>query len=458
MLSFSLNMNKIFNPKTIAIVGASAKPGKVGNVLLRNLKEAKNFKLFPINPHEKKILGLKCYPTVKDVSSAIDLAIIAVPADVVLNVVNDCAEKGIKHCIIITSGFSEIGNTRLENKLKKLLIKNNINAVGVNCLGIYDAHSKLDSIFIPKERMHRPSKGSVAFLCQSGAIGAAILDLLAMQNYGVSKFISYGNATVLDESDYLRYLANDPKTKIICFYLEAVKDGKKFIKVVKKLTKKKPIIALKGGITEEGARATLSHTGSLAGSPKVYEGVFRQFNIIQADSLKEMFNIARILDKCPKPKGNKIQIITNGGGYGILTTDCIVKNSLKLAKPTKSTKERLIKKFPKNVIVANPIDLLGDADDMRYKLALDTCIEDKNIDIIVLIILPQTPLLTKNLVSVFKEAKQKSDKPIIAILTGGNYTQEIKKAIEQQAQIPCFDFPEEAIISLKKVLLYYNLI
>jgi len=325
-------------------------------------------KIYPINPHEQQIIGYKCYPSILAIPDPIDLAIICIPEKLVLQAVNECAKKKVANLIIISSGYSEIGNKKDEEELKKVLEKNKIKLMGVNCLGNYDAHTKFDSMFIPTSRLKRPKPGYISFISQSGALGAAILDLMAFNNYGISKFISYGNATNLDESDYLEYLSKDPNTKVICMYIEGVKDGNKFMNITKQVSIKKPVIILKGGKSEGGSKAVMSHTGSMAGSYEVYKAVFKQCNLFEVNSLEEMFNLARLLENTVKPKGTKVQVITNGGGYGVIGIDNVVKNDLKLAEIYLRTKNELKSKLPPLVSINNPIDLIGDANDERFNI------------------------------------------------------------------------------------------
>src|SRR3989344_1778332 len=279
-----INLDKFFKPESVAIIGVSSNEHKLGHVIFRNLMNNYKAKIYPINPNEGRIVGYKCYPSVLAVEDPIELAIIAIPSEAVIPAVNECVKKKIPNLIIISSGFSEIGNKKREEELRKIVEKNNINLVGVNCLGNYDAHTRFDSMFIPTTRLKRPRPGYISFISQSGALGAAVLDLLASKNYGLSKFISYGNATSLDESDYLDYLITDNNTKVICLYIEGVRDGKKFMQVAKKASLKKPVIILKGGVTEKGAQAALSHTGAMAGSSQVYSAVFKQCGLIEVSS------------------------------------------------------------------------------------------------------------------------------------------------------------------------------
>ncbi len=440
-----MNLDPFFHAKSIAVIGASREPGKIGNTILKQLM-GRNFKLYPINPNADEILGLKCYASVIQIPEKVELAVIATPAETVPGILDHCGKKGIHHVVIISAGFKEIGNMKLEKELQDKLKGNKITCIGPNCLGIFDAHTHLDMLFLPKERMKRPHAGTISFITQSGATGSAILDLAAHENYGFAKFVSYGNAANVDESDLLEYLAKDPNTKVICAYIEGVNDGRKFLESAKKC--KKPVIVIKGGVTEEGGKAAKSHTGALAGSAEIYYGAFKQANMVIAHKLEEIFEFAKIFEKLKvKASGDKIQIITNGGGYGILTVDSIIHYGLKLAQPGRPIKE-LRKKFPSTVILENPIDLLGDATVERYQLALEAAIKDVNNDSIVLIALTQTPLLNNEaLVQVVKEAYNKSHKPIILVTTGSEYAINLKKQFEASG-LPCFTFPENAVRAL----------
>lgn len=436
-------MQNFFTPKSVAVIGASKDSKKIGHIIFKQILTKHKGRAYPINPKEDKILKKKCYSTVLKVRGKIDLGVIAVPAQAVLNVVDSCGKKGIKNLIIVSSGFKEIGNHNLERQLYQLLNKYKIKCVGPNCLGVFDAHSNLDTLFLPEDKLTRPKKGGISFISQSGALGSALVDLAAYENYGFSKFISYGNAANLDESDYLEYLGKDPKTKVICLYIEGVKDGKRFLRTCKRI--KKPIIVIKGGKTKKGSQATLSHTGSMAGSYEIYKGAFKQANLIVADSLEQMFHIAKLFTTCPTPKGKRVQIITNGGGYGIVTADSLELQGLELAKLTHYSTAKLRKNLSHLCSISNPIDLVGDADTKRYKLAVETCLRDRNNDILLVILLPQTPLITKDVTKIFKKAK----KPVVLVMTGGKQTQQFKKVLEDQG-LPVFDFPDHAVKALAK--------
>jgi len=451
-----MSLDKFFNAKNIVIIGVSRNPNKVGHIILRNFIDS-GYKgnIFIVNPNAESILNRTSYKKASEIKEEVDLAVIAVPAELVFDAVKDCNKKKIKHVVIITSGFAEIGNVKDENKLRDYMNKNNMKCIGVNCLGVFDAHTKLDTLFLPRYRLKRPKEGGISFVCQSGAVGSTILDLATSQKHGFSKFISYGNATNVDESDLIEYLSKDIMTKVICVYIEAVKNGRKFMKVCRKVSKLKPIVLVKGGISEEGNKATLSHTGSLAGNAQVYSAAFKQSGVIEVNNLQEMLDAGRTFDSVIKPKGNRIQVITNGGGYGIMATDSIIENNLKMAEVGKETMKVLKKVFSKNVTIGNPMDLVGDATTEMYKIAIENTLSDKNNDILLVIALYQTPLLTPDIVDVIIEANNLKKKPILVVSAGGEFTEVLKENLEETG-IPCFTFPHQAIKSIKYLVEYYD--
>ena len=451
-----MTLTAFFEARSIAVIGASKDPSKIGHIILKGLIDA-GFAgpIYPINLHEPEILTLKAYPSVRAVKEKIELAVLSVPAAAVLDVVEDCGRKGITSLIIISSGFGEIGDKALETRLLQRLRKYRIRAIGPNCLGTLNPRSKLDTVFLPPERLPRPQPGSISFLCQSGAVASTLLDLMAYQGYGIAKFASYGNAVDVDESDLLEYLGKDKDTKVICIYIEGLKDGKKFLRIAQNVAKRKVIIALKGGLSDAGSQATLSHTGSLAGSGEVYLGAFRQTGIIHASTLEEMLSYAKIFEKSQKPKGNRVQIITDGGGYGILTTDAVIREGLRMAQMEKKTRTLLQKKFPPITIIKNPIDLAGDADTFRYRTAIEACLNDKNIDIILVILLYQPPKVTEDVIEAVIQLHNTKKKPIIVTSTGGAVTEKFIRML-QDAGVPCFPFPEQAVKAIKQLTFRYT--
>lgn len=449
-----MNMDYFFNPKSVAVIGASRFPKEVGHVIFRNFtEEGFGGKAFPVNPNTDRILGRRCYPSILKIKERVDLAVITVPARIVPLVLEECGKKGVPAAIIISAGFKEIGNKKLEKRIEKILKKYRIKCIGPNCLGIFDPYSQVDTFFLPRYKLERPGRGDIAFISQSGALSSVVMDWMAMKGYRISKFISYGNAVDLDEADLIEYLARDKKTRVICAYFEGVKRGRRFFEIAQTVSRKKPIIILKGGATDEGNKATLSHTGSLAGSAEVHSAAFRQAGIIEAKDLEQIFDFARVFSTQPRPKGNRVQVITDGGGFGVLAADSLVRNNLVLTKMRKDSINKLKKGLPPYVVLKNPIDLTGDADVERYRISIDAALDDPNVDMIVLIILFQIPTLTSEIVEIVSAANKRRKKPMVVIAAGGRYTEVLKKTLEDSG-VPTFSYPGRSAEALRALYEY----
>ena len=442
-------MDCFFRPRSVAIVGASRNPKKIGHVMLRNFIEGRfSGKIYPINPNADSMFELPCYPSVLKVPGSIDLVVISVPAPLVPRILDECGRKRVPAVIIISGGFAEVGNRELEEDCYRIIRKYRMRAIGPNCIGVFDPYSEVDTFFLPRYKLERPGEGSIAFISQSGALGSVVLDWMAMKGYKISKFISYGNAIDVDEADLTEYLASDPRTKVICCYFEGLKQGRRFYTTLARVSRRKPVIIIKGGTTEEGTQAVSSHTGSLAGSKAVHSAAFGQAGAIQAQTLEELFDYARVLASQPVPRGNRVQIITDGGGFGVLTTDWVIESGLGLARMDSRTIARLKKAFPPHVVIKNPLDLTGDADVERYRLAIDAAIDDPNVDMIAVITLFQIPTLTADITDVISAASDRSDKPLIVIAAGGRFTEVLKKTLEESG-VPTFSYPEKAAFALR---------
>lgn len=448
--SIGMGLKPFFSPKAVAVIGASRNPKKVGHVIFRNFLEGSfKGKVYPVNPNTTELFGQRCYPSLASIPGKIDLAVITIPAPFVAKALEECGRKRVPAVTIISAGFGEVGNEHGEQELQKIAKKYNIRFLGPNCFGVVDPSTGVDTMFLPRYKLERPSPGSIAYISQSGATLSVVLDWMGMKSYHLSKGISYGNAADVDEADLIAYLDNDPATRVICAYFEGVKEGRKFFDVARR--SRKPIIALKGGTTSHGSQATMSHTGSLAGEPEVYAAAFHQAGVIQAHDLEQIFDFARVFATQPRPKGPRVQIITDGGGFGVLTTDWIVKHGLELARMKPATIRSLRKTFPDHVIVKNPLDLTGDSDTERYRVALDAAIKDPGVDMLAVILLFQVPALTGDVVEVITEARGR--KPMVAIAAGGKYTEALKKPLEA-AGVPTFSYPERAIAALKALYDY----
>ncbi len=439
-----MSLDNFFSPKSVAVLGASRNPGKPGHVIFRNFFEGDfKGKAYPVNPKAKELFGQKCYKSVEDIPGPVDLVIIVVPAPIVPLALRQCGKKKIKAAIIISAGFKEIGNVKLEEEVKSIAKKYRIRLVGTNCIGIYDPYSGVDTIFNPRYKLERPGKGEIAYISQSGAIGTVMLDWMAMKGYKISRFVSYGNETDIGADELIEYLSKDKDTKVICAYFEGMKDGRKFFEIARKLSHRKPIMVQKGGTTTAGSTAVQSHTGSLAGSAEIFSAAFRQAGIIQADDMEEMFDFARLLSTQPLPKGKRVQVITDGGGFGVMAVDGIIKNGLELARIEKKSVEGLKKKLPHYFVIKNPIDLTGNAESWHYAEAIDAAIKDPKVDMIIVIVLFQVPALTPEVTEVIIEASKRSSKPIAVVASGGRYTEVLKKSLEAGGA-PCFSYPARA--------------
>ncbi len=449
------SLEPIMSPKSIAVIGASENPEKIGHVILAN-NVASGFPgaIYPININASgPIMGYAAYKSILDVKAKVDLAVIAVPAEVVPHVVEECGKAGVKGIIIVSGGFSEIGRQDLQDKVTRSGLKYKIPIIGPNCLGVTDSYSKVDTLFLPAAKIDKPIAGGVSFASQSGAVGSSVLDMIDSEGFGLARFISYGNAAVVDEVDILNYLANDDKTKVIVFYIEGVKRGREFIEAAKKATMKKPVVVSKGGMTDEGAKAAHSHTASLAGSHQAYEAVFRQVGFIMADDIQELLNLSKIFETQPLPKGRRTAILTNGGGTGVLATDALYEHGLELAQMSKKTSDALRKVMPPIVNVRLPLDMAGDADRNRFEAALAAFESDPNIDAIMAIALFQTPGADETVAAKLIEYGTRMKKPMAVVSMGGSYTRKQRQIIEKGG-VPVYESPGEAAKALAALASY----
>ncbi|MFX0115851.1 MAG: acetate--CoA ligase family protein, partial [Candidatus Hodarchaeota archaeon] len=345
-------LDPFFRPKTVAVVGVSRVPSKVGNVVFRNFVSSEQFdgEVFPVTRSSHYVLGREAYPSVSDLPKPADLVIIATPAAYAPEVLEEAAQQGSRAAIVVAGGFSEIGGegTKREIQMKKTVEQYGIRVIGPNCLGVFDAYSGVDTLFLPPYRLIRPPQGNIAFVSQSGGYGSAILSWCANLGIGISKFVSFGNRVDVDELDLLKYFEHAPKTKTICYYLESFHRGREWIEEARRIVSKKPIIVLKGGETEAGAKAALSHTGAVLHSDQVvlFQRIFQQTGIVRARDGTELFDLARALIYLPTPRGTGIGVVTNAGGIGVLTADIISNQGLKLAELTSRSLELLDRKLP----------------------------------------------------------------------------------------------------------------
>lgn len=452
-----MSISKFFAPKSVAIIGASTNPKKFGHVILKNYEDM-GFKgeIYPVNPKADSILGFKCYKSVLDVPKPIDSAIIVVPPKFANRALEECVKKEIEAVIMITAGYREVGGSGItrEEELKQIISGTKTRVVGPNCIGIYDSFGKVDTLFLPDYKLKRPGDGNIAFISQSGAFALSILDWAATEEIGISRFVSYGNRADIDEIELLNYLKDDKKTKAIAMYVEGLKNGRKFIETLKKVTAKKPVVILKAGKSESGTRAVQSHTGSLAGSYEVFCGAIRQAGAVEAQNSEQLFDYTRVLAYQPVPKGDRIAVITNGGGFGVMCADSIERNDMHLAEFSKESVETIRTVMPREYSsIHNPLDLIGDADVNRYEIAINNVIKDKNVDGIIIVTLLQTASLGPEIVDVIVSANDRSKKPIVVSASGGEYTQLLLRSLEKDG-IPAYPSPDRAVLAMKTLIKY----
>jgi acetyltransferase len=447
-------LDKVFNPKSVAIIGAKDDPGSVGFGLVRNLIEGeKKRKIYFVNPSRPKVLGIDTYKKVTDIRRAVDLVVIAVPVDFVLGVVKDCASKKVSGVIIISAGFGESGEKgeKIEQEVISVLRKAKIPLIGPNCLGIINSQIDLNASFAPIT----PKKGNIALLSQSGALLSTFIDIANSNDIGFSKLVSYGNEADLDLSDFILYLGDDIDTKVICFYVEAIKDGKKFMEIAKEVSKKKPLIGLKSGRTKGGQEAASTHTGSIAGNYQVYKTAFKQSGVVIVDTLEEMFDCAKAFVMQPRCV-NGLGIVTNGGGAGVLSVDYAESEGIILPEiDGKEIEKNDKKKILNSVLVKrNPLDIIGDALPDRYYAAVESfLLLDK---VKVLLVIETTQIVTnpvENARNVAILKKKYPNKPIVCCFLGGDLVTEAVEILEKNG-IPNYPELKRAIRAIKNLIKY----
>ena len=436
-------LENMLNPKVVALIGASEKEGSVGNQIMRNLLIGKEKrKIYPINPNYQTVMGLKCFPSITQVPEHVDLAVIAIPAKSVPSVVEECGRSGVDGIVIISSGFREAGEegAKLEQEIKRLQEKYGFRVLGPNCLGFIRPHESMNATFLRSQ----PEPGEIAFISQSGALGAAILDWAVSTHIGFSMFASLGSMLDIDFGDLIDYLGEDPRTRSIIIYMEGVGSARKFMSAARGFARTKPIIILKPGKYVESARAVKSHTGALAGNFEVYRAAFRRAGVVRVDEIEDLFNCASVLDSRYLPAGPNIAVITNAGGPGVIAADAIIDNLGELADLSSETVAALNKFLPPQWSRGNPVDILGDADVERYCKTLEVCLSDPKIDGVVVLYTPQGAAKSTELAQRVVEIARKKIKPILTVWMGENEVEEARR-IFYQNDVPTYPTPEKAI-------------
>jgi acetyltransferase len=447
-------LRAIFAPRSVAVIGASTRAQSLGRAVFANLLFAGYSGIvYPVHPTAQSILGVRAYASVLDIPDAVDLAVIVVPASAALPALRDAGAKGCKGAIIISAGFKEIGAIGLdrERQLQAIAKEFGIAMIGPNCFGVMNTDEKiaLNATF----SRNFPLRGKIAFISQSGAVGVGALEYAEAEKIGFSKFVSMGNKADTNENLLLATLEDDAATDVILLYVEDLEAPEEFLKLAWRISEKKPILAVKSGRTQEGSKAAASHTGALAGSDEVYDSLFAQCGVLRVDTLKELFDYGMAFANQPLPRGARVAIVTNAGGPGIMATDACIRYGLELAKLAESTKARLRPQMPEAVSLENPVDLIGDAAEDRYALALEAVLADENVDGVIAICVPQMMTNLEAMASVFAQQAEKVKKPLFAVfMATGNIEPALK--ILKAAKISHYRFPEDAARALGAMVRY----
>jgi acetyl coenzyme A synthetase (ADP forming)-like protein len=444
------NLRFFFNPRSVAVIGASRDSHKLGYGVVRNLHDY-HFRgdIYPVNPQATTILGYTCYPSVADLPGPVDLAVVVVPARHVISTVTECGEAGIPAVVVVSGGFSETGpeGASRERQLQETAAQHNIRLLGPNCIGTIDTHTPVNTTFV----IGMPRTGDIAFVSQSGAVVAAVIDWARGAGVGFSRIVSMGNGADVNEIELLAEMAADPQSRVITGYLEGVADGRAFLQVASEAARQKPVAMLKVGRGEGGARAVASHTGALAGSAEAYDAALRKAGVLRANSLEELFDWARALAWQPLPSGNRVAVLTNAGGPGILAVDALEAAGLTLAPLTDTTRQYLASRCPPYASVNNPVDILAGSGPGTYARALDALLADETVDATVVIQAPQDWFYPTSLAEVIGEVAAGSRKPVLACVMGLASTTDALNILHRQ-RIPNYAFPERVASTLAAML------
>lgn len=438
----SAHMDLFFNAKSIALIGASPEVGKIGNSVLESLvKHEYKGKVYPVNAKGyPEIMGIKAYKNLEDISEPIELVVVTVDLRFVPDLLRACGSKGIHNMVIISGGGKELGGERaaIEQQVKDLSSSLGIRIIGPNCIGVFNGDNRLDCAFQGHQRMLRPKKGDVAFLSQSGTVGIAFME--TSDSFGMSKMISYGNRSDVDEADMIWYLSEDPETKVLGLYVEGLGDGRKFVNAAKEVIndRKKPIVVFKNGRSSRGAKQAASHTGSLGGTYKVVKGAFDQAGIISVDSYEELTGSLKALTWQPVPSGNRVAMVTNGAGPIIAAIDQFERLGLQLAEITEETKQKLKDHYPPTYVTGNPCDVTGSANTSDYSFAIQAFLDDPNVDIVMPWFVFQDDPLEETIVDVLGGFQKLMKKPILVGAMGGPFTKKISRELEDR-NVPVYD-------------------
>ncbi len=443
-------LDMFFNPRSVAVVGASRKPGKLGYEVLHNIvRHGYGGPVYPINPGADQILGLTCYPSILAVPGPVDLAVVTVPSQIVPAVLTECGLKGVRGAVIVSAGFREVGHDgrRREHEIVEIARRSGMRLIGPNCLGVINTVCNLNASFAAG----MPRQGTIAFMSQSGALCTAVLDLALAEDVGFSHFVSLGNKADVNEVAFIEAWQSDPHTRVIMAYLEGIEDGAAFMRVARQVSREKPILCIKAGTTAAGLRAVSLHTGALAGLERAYEAALQQSGVIRVQSVQDLFDYAIAFARQPLLRDDRIAIVTNAGGPGIMATDACERAGLQLASFAPETIESLRQALPMTTGVLNPVDLLGDAPAERYRLALEPVMRDPNVAGVVVILTPQLMTQVEETAQVVGELSQRSDKPILGCFMGRERVQPGIRLLNRYG-VPNYPVPERAVAALTAMM------
>ena len=437
------DLSKMFKPEVVAVIGASSSPDKVGHIVVDNLKNCGfEGEIYPINPKGGEILGLKAYSNVKECPKVPDLVIVSVPSKIVNPSLRECGEIGVKNAVVLTAGFKEVGGegVKLEEELVNICNEFDINLIGPNSLGMTDSYTPLNASF----SQSMPTKGNIAFISQSGAMMVAIIDWSIRAGIGFSKVVSIGNKAGVTELDIIKSLVDDSETKVVICYVESVSEDPEFIKVMREVSVKKPIVFLKSGTSAAGAAAASSHTGALAGSDVAFTSAFKQSGIFRVHSMDELFKVGLAFSMCPIPQGRNVAVITNAGGGGVISVDEMELQDLDLSEFSQETIDKLNEVVPAEGSIKNPVDVLGDSPADRYDDTLKILLDADEVDSLIVMVCPtaktDTDKIAENIVNNVKNA----DKPVLVVNMGGPSFEYANKLLRKN-NVPTYVFPEEAV-------------
>src|ERR1017187_5991071 len=449
-------MDAMFAPSSVAVIGATSRPGTVGRSVLENLLSGKfQGKVYAVNAKNPEVLGRKTYASIRDIPGPVDLAIVATPAVTVPQVIGECVDAGTKAAAVISAGFRERGadGAALEQQVQEQLRRGTMRLLGPNCMGIMNPTIGLNATFVKDP----PKAGNVAFLSQSGALLVAILDWSGREQVGFSAIVSTGSMLDVGWGALIYHLGDDPHTKSILLYMESVGDARSFLSAAREVALTKPIIVIKSGRSEAASRAAASHTGALTGSDEVLDAAFRRSGVLRVHSIADLFYMAEVLGRQPRPKGPRLTILTNAGGPGVLATDALVASGGKLAELSPETLRRLDEFLPAHWSHGNPIDVLADTDSERYARALEIASQDPNSDGLLVILVPQAMADPLQVAEHMKPYAKGYGKPLLASWMGGNSIA-AGEAVLNSAGIPTFPYPDTAARAFSHMLRYnYNL-